>query len=46
MLGEPGQTKAGERVYYCKKHGVFNPAKDARETISEIARHPRRLRSD
>jgi hypothetical protein len=45
-LGELDQRKAGERVYYCEKHGVFNRPVDASDSISEIAKHPRRVRSD
>ncbi len=45
-LGELDQRKAGERVYYCEKHGVLNRPVDASGSISEIAKHPRRLRSD
>jgi hypothetical protein len=45
-LGELDERKAGERVYYCEKHGVFNRLVDANGSISEIVKHPRRLRSD
>jgi len=45
-LGKPDLRKVSQPVYYCEKHGVLNRTVDTRSTISEIAKHPQRPRSD
>jgi hypothetical protein len=46
MLGESDQRRIGDRVYCCEKHGVLNRPLNTSDTISEIAKYPRRLRSE